>query len=201
MPAKPTLSQVLCQAAATSLILGNTLFAADLHVANTGKDTNPGSSAAPLQTLSAARDAARQFVGKEPVTIHVADGIYYLPETLVFKPEDSGTKNHPVRYQSKTPGGAVLSGGMKLDLDWKPFRDGILQASTPPQLDIDQLFINGARQRMARYPNYDANKPTAAYQGFAADAFSKFVPQTGPIPQVDISMPCTRHVGAATIIG
>ena len=26
---------------------------------------------------------------------------------------------------------------------------------------------------MARYPNYDASKKTAAYQGFAADAFSK----------------------------
>jgi len=33
-------------------------------------------------------------------------------------------------------------------------------------LDIDQLFIEGVNQRMARYPNYDAAKKTAAYQGF-----------------------------------
>ena len=26
---------------------------------------------------------------------------------------------------------------------------------------------------MARYPNYDASQPTAAYQGYAADALSK----------------------------
>ncbi|MCP4455333.1 MAG: DUF5123 domain-containing protein [Planctomycetes bacterium] len=38
---------------------------------------------------------------------------------------------------------------------------------------IDQLFINGRNQRMARYPNYDATQTTAAYQGYAADAFSK----------------------------
>lgn len=43
---------------------------------------------------------------------------------------------------------------------------------TPAGLEIDQLFINGQRQRMARYANLDANKPTAAYQGSAADVFS-----------------------------
>jgi len=148
-------------------------MAADIHVATTGNDTNPGTEAAPLQSLAAARDAARAFAGKEQVTVHVADGVYYLPQTLVFASADSGTASHPVTYRAVNEGRAVLSGGTKLELEWEPYRDGTFQASTPAGLTIDQLFVDGMRQRMARYPNYDANKPTDAYQGYAADAFSK----------------------------
>ena len=103
------------------------------------------------------------------MTVHVADGVYYLPETLVFTAADSGTT-----YQADHEGAAVISGGFDFTggLDWKT--DGkIWQAPTPKGFLIDQLFINGKRQHMARYPNYDPNQPTAAYQGFAADVFSK----------------------------
>ena len=92
------------------------LVAADLYVAVTGNDANPGTSAAPLKSLDAARKAARAFAGKEVVTVFVADGVYYLPETLVFTSEDSGSKAHPVTYRAVNEGRAVLSGGSELDL-------------------------------------------------------------------------------------
>ena len=149
------------------------LVAADLYVAVTGNDANPGTSAAPLKSLDVARKAARAFAGKESVTVFVADGVYYLPETLVFTSEDSGSKAHPVTYRAVNERRAVLSGGSKLDLHWQAYRDGIYQALTPAGLLIYQLFINGTSQRMARYPNYNANSLTAPYQGYAADAFSK----------------------------
>ena len=148
------------------------LHAADFHVSPSGDDSSPGTEAAPFATLGAARDAARKIAGKEPVTIHVADGIYYLPETLVLTQQDSGTSPHPVTWRAVNEGKAVISGGRKLDLDWKPWRDGIMMAATPAGMSIDQLFIDGRRQHMARYPDFDPNKPTAAYQGFAADAVS-----------------------------
>jgi hypothetical protein len=147
-------------------------FAAEIHVAPDGNDGNPGTMLKPLATLQAARDAARPFAGREAVTIHVAPGIYYLPQTLVLTHEDSGSEQHPVAYRATTEGAAVLSGGSLLDLDWKPFRDGIYQAATPAGLVLDQLFVDGVRQHMARYPNHDPAKPTDAYQGFSADAFS-----------------------------
>ena len=147
--------------------------ATDIYVASTGSDTNSGAVDAPLQSLAAAREAARAFAGKEAVTIHVADGVYYLPETLVFKAADSGTKDFPIAYRAANEGAAVLSGGSTLDLQWTAFKNGIFQAETPAGLDIDQLFVDGTNQRMARYPNYDANKKAKPYQGFAADAFSK----------------------------
>ena len=61
---------------------------AELYVSPTGNDTNTGTVSAPLQSLAAARHVVRAYVGKEAVTVHVADGIYYLPETLVFSPQD-----------------------------------------------------------------------------------------------------------------
>lgn len=147
--------------------------AADLYVSPTGSDSASGSKKSPLATLTSAKSIAAKFVGKEPVNVHVADGVYYLPETIVFTPEDSGSEQASVVYQAEHEGGAILSGGSKLNLEWMPFRDGILKAQTEPGLVVDQLFVDGANQCMARYPNYDPTKKAEAYQGFAADAFSR----------------------------
>ncbi|MBC8325074.1 MAG: PDZ domain-containing protein [Verrucomicrobia subdivision 3 bacterium] len=144
-----------------------------IYVSPNGNDANSGDQHSPLASIAAAQNSAREYAGKEAVTVHVADGIYYLPKTLMFTPEDSGSKDHPILYTSQTEGGAVLSGGSELKLTWKPHKDGIFKAQTPPDLQIDQLFVDGKNQRMARYPNYDASKKAEPYQGFAADAFSK----------------------------
>ncbi|SMP55683.1 PDZ domain-containing protein [Neorhodopirellula lusitana] len=166
---KQILTCVMC--VLSGLMSGSTR-AADIYVAPSGSDTNEGTSEQPLASLAAAQKLAREAVGSEAVTVHVADGIYYLPEPLVFTPEDSGTEMNPVAYRAVNEGGAVLSGGARLDLDWQPYENGVFQAKTPAGLEVDQLFINGTNQRMARYPNYDAAKKTTAYQGYAADAFS-----------------------------
>ena len=91
------------------------------------------------------------------------------PETLVFTTEDSGSAEHPVVYKAiekEGEGGAIISGGIsELQLDWQPHRDGIFKAQTPTGLSIDQLFVSGVSQRMARYPNYDPAKKAEPYQG------------------------------------
>lgn len=43
-------------------------------------------------------------------------------------------------------------------------------SKTPVGLQMDQLFVNGIRQHMARYPKYDPE--VHPLHGFAADAFS-----------------------------
>lgn len=146
---------------------------ADIYVSPSGNDSNSGAKGSPLASLAGARNAARKSAGKEAVTVHVADGTYYLPETLVFTPEDSGSKQNKVVYVAATEGGAILSGGAELKLSWVTHQDGIFKAQTPADLKVDQLFIDGQNQRMARYPNYDASKKAEPYQGFAADAFAK----------------------------
>ena len=98
-------------------------------------------------------------------------GIYYLPQKLVFRAEDSGSKVAPVVYQAYGQEQAVISGGVRLEkLDWQPYRDGIVQAKVPEDLQTEEIFVNGERQILARYPNYD---PKAQYfDGFAPDAIS-----------------------------
>ncbi|MDF7824775.1 right-handed parallel beta-helix repeat-containing protein [Pontiellaceae bacterium B12227] len=153
-------------------LLAGQAHAEDLYVSPAGNDSNPGTKELPVATFGRAVEKVRPYAGKVPVTVRFADGVYYLPETMVLTPADSGTKKNPVIYKADNEGGAVLSGGSKLDLKWKPYRDGIFQAKTAAGLKIDQLFINGLNQRMARYPNYDPAKKAEPYQGFSAQAFS-----------------------------
>ena len=67
-----------------------------LYVSPNGNDAAAGmTKAKPLASLARARDLARAHAGKSAVTVHVADGVYYLPEALKFGPEDSGSAEHP----------------------------------------------------------------------------------------------------------
>jgi len=144
---------------------------ASWFVSPQGLDTNPGDRARPFATLQRAQRAARQTHGREPVTVFLREGIYYLPETLVFTAEDSGTKANPVVYQAYLNEQPVISGGVPLkDLRWEAYRDGIRKASVPAGFTSDQLFVNGERQPMARYPNFDPN--VRHFNGYAADAIS-----------------------------
>jgi len=106
----------------------------------------------PMHTLAEAQRVARKT--KAPVIIHA--GTYYLPETLVFTEEDAGTE-----YRAADGDTVVISGAMRLELDWERGKEGVMYAKTPPGLVMDQLLINGKLQRLARYPNFnpEAVKP------------------------------------------
>jgi hypothetical protein len=144
---------------------------AAVYVSPTGRDSNPGTRSQPLASLPAAQKMARKLNAAGPVTVWLHGGTYYLADTLVFTPQDSGTAQNPVTYRSVPGEEVVLSGGVRLNLTWTPYRDGIFMAHVPAGLHTDQLFVNGELQILARYPNYD---PAAAYfDGWSADAFSR----------------------------
>ncbi len=147
------------------------LSAAEIHVLPSGNDGSPGTARLPVASLAAAQKLTRSFAGKEPVTVLLDDGTYYLPATLKFTDADSGTQKFPVIYSASVGAHPVISGGARLKLEWTPYRDGIFQAKTPPGLVWDQLFVNGERQHMARYPNY--NPKAGQFDGSAADAISR----------------------------
>ncbi|MCX6904495.1 MAG: PDZ domain-containing protein [Verrucomicrobia bacterium] len=146
------------------------LTAAELHVSPAGSDANPGTRERPLQTFAGAQNAARASQQREPLMIFFHQGTYYLPQPVRFGPEDSGTEKAPVTYRAAPGETAVISGGQKLDVKWGPFRDGIMQARVPEGFVSDQLFVNGERQPMARYPNFDP--AVRIYNGYARDAIS-----------------------------
>jgi hypothetical protein len=141
-----------------------------IHVSPRGSDSNIGTAEEPLATIAAAQQAIRPYVGHKPVTVLLHGGTYYLSKPIVFTSRDSGTAACPVLYAAAPGERPIISGGELLTLDWKPFRDGILQAETTPGMAMDQLFLNGKRQQMARYPDYDPNADV--FNGVAEDATS-----------------------------
>ncbi len=156
---------------AIALVLTARLLpAADFFVDPSGNDAGSGSRATPFQSLRRAQHAVRGLAGREPVTVHLAAGSHYLPETLVLTAEDSGTRDAPVTWRAMEGAAAIVSGGLRLALDWEPHQAGMLGAKVPEGLKFDQLFMNGRRLPMARYPNADAS--VRHFQGFAPDAFA-----------------------------
>lgn len=136
-----------------------------LFVSNEGNDTAAGTQKAPFATVARAREEVRKLVAaglKAPVVVNLRGGRYLLPETLTLVAEDSGTAKFPVTWKAM-PRETVLLAGAKAISGFKPWKGQILQADlkgTPLEKTIfRQLFYKGARQVMARYPNFDPKDP------------------------------------------
>ena len=130
----------------------------NIYVSPAGADNQNGTKNHPVQTLAKAQEMARNNVVQGKVNVILDDGTFYLDEPLVFKPEDSGTEKFPVTYRAAHEGKTIISGGKLLKLAWKPWQNGIYMAEIAENILIDQLYINGQRQRMARFPNAEKGK-------------------------------------------
>ena len=130
------------------------------YVSTSGDDNSPGTRKLPFATLHRAQEAIRQSrKTSTPVTVLVREGTYYLRSPLTFGPEDSGSKEAPITYAAYPEERVTISGGRKLTCNWIPYKNGIMMASVPANVEFSQLFINGKRQIRARYPNYDPSIP------------------------------------------
>ena len=69
---------------------------AEIHVAPTGSDPALGTLDQPLATVTTALAKTRPLVGREPVSIILANGIHRLTQPVIFGPADSGTAAAPL---------------------------------------------------------------------------------------------------------
>jgi len=157
--------------------------AADFYVATSGNDAwsgalpapNAAGTDGPFATLTRARDAIRELKAngglEQPLKVLVRGGTYYLSETLIFGPQDSGTASFPITYMAYAGEKPILSGGRVItgprgpkpatagESAWKPYQGQIWQCDLKAlgigELPRKQLFYNGERQPMARFPNLD----------------------------------------------
>ncbi len=119
-----TLITFACLSIASAALAGP-----EIHVSPNGKDTNPGTAAAPLRTLAKARDAVRALKkAGEPldggVAVVLHGGTYWLPEPFELRAEDSGAAGAPVVYRAAKGEAVWLNGGMPLKLAaFKPVTD------------------------------------------------------------------------------
>ena len=140
-----------------------------LYVSPSGKDSwsgrlpqpNRTKTDGPFATITGARNAIRKLKRKSeckmPITVIVRGGTYYLQNTIIFTPCDSGTKKSPITYTTYQGERVILSGGRKITNSWIHYKDKIMVCSIPEvkkeKWKFRQLFINGKRQVRARIPN------------------------------------------------
>lgn len=156
------------------------------YVATDGNDQFSGSLAAPdaaradgpFATLARARAAVRAWKSAnpdpQPVQVMIRGGKYFLTQTLILGPEDSGTAEYPVTYQAYPGEKPILSGG-KVVCGWEPYRGAVQKCDVPGakggKWKFRQLFYAqtagelSQRQVRARYPKFDPENPL--YGGWA----------------------------------
>jgi hypothetical protein len=145
--------------------------AVDVYVSvASGNDSNDGTQNAPYKTLYKAKEQVRKIAKTQPVNVFVRAGKYYLDSALVFAAEDGGSSpENAVTYSAFQGETAILSGGIKVTSPWTNGSGQILVATIAKNLKVDQLFLNGKRQILARYPNYAEN---LILQGYDANCLS-----------------------------
>jgi hypothetical protein len=131
------------------------------YVSLRGKDTNPGTEAAPFRTPARAQQAVREEIARglqRPLRVVIRPGTYFLPQPLLLGPEDSGTERYPVVWAAA--GTVVLSGGRRVT-GWARQQGNLWAAWVPwaKEKPFRQLYVKGRRATRARTPNADAAPP------------------------------------------
>jgi hypothetical protein len=158
---------------ALSLLGAAPAHAADIWVAPTGSDHNPGTQTQPLATPNAAlrqaRDLRRLHDASVTGGVHIwlKGGEYQLTEPWFFRPEDAGTADSPTIVAAAPGERPVLSGGVSIT-GWHKAVGKIagLPAAAQGQvwvaaapllagraLNFRQLWLNGRKATRARTPN------------------------------------------------
>lgn len=140
-------------------------------VSPSGNDASTGNENEPFRSLMHALGVCRR-TGKT-TKVFLREGTHYLSEPLRLTSADSGIT--VCAFHGEAP---VISGGIRLQLVWEPYRDGVWKAklhnsairNSHSAFPFDQLFVNGERQILARYPNFDPDE--RIFNGYAADCIS-----------------------------
>jgi len=129
-----------------------------IYVSTKGDDNATGDINHPVASFERAQNIAQKSDPTISVQVLFKNGTYYLPNTIHFTQKDSKIAKASVTYRAENEGGAVISGGAVLKVNWALYKSGIYVTDVLPGTKIDQLYINGERQPMARYPNAQIGK-------------------------------------------
>ncbi len=166
-----------------------------LYVSPAGNDNwsgrlpepNAAKTDGPLATLHRVRDELRKLKARGELrngaTVLIRGGTYCLEQPFRLGKEDSGTEAGPIIYRAYGQEKPVLVGGRAIS-NFVPHKGSILKADItaagfPKGAQFRQLFFDGMRQHLARYPNFDPDNP---YAGGFAYADGKPVPMYQDIP-------------------
>ena len=131
---------------------------------------NASSGDADYADLAGALAHSRRLLdAKHSVKIELAAGTYYLDQTIVLDAMFSGTAAQPFVITAQENAEVIISGSKAIQLNWQPYSEQIYQAKVN-DIELTSLYVNGALQPMARYPNF--NPDVAIFNGYAKDAIA-----------------------------
>ncbi|HUK12171.1 MAG TPA: right-handed parallel beta-helix repeat-containing protein [Thermoanaerobaculaceae bacterium] len=169
---------------------------ADFYVATNGNDAwsgrlpapNAATTDGPFATLDRARVAVRALdkTGRSQVVVEVRGGTYFLPATLQFSADDSGTPSLEIVYQSYQGETPVISGGMRVR-HWTNTTGNTWKATLPASTQyFENLFYNGVRRLRPRLGGY-----LGTYYRFAGTVYldAPKPPASAPDPNCQVYLP------------
>lgn len=151
------------------ILIVSSASAKEIWVSPSGNDANPGTKEKPLATILMAQRQARELrrlndpSAKEGIQIILKSGNYQLDESLLFRPEDSGSAESPTTIQAAHGEEPIISGGVPVK-NWKKMSSSIAGlpkaasgklwvADIPEvggrQLEFRQLWVNGTKAQRA----------------------------------------------------
>ena len=133
------------------------------YIATNGNDSWTGTEAKPFASLEKAQQAVRELrrTGlKQPVTVFLRGGTYYLPRPLTFTPQDSGTKDYPITYKAYPGEKPIISGGSVIKGNWQ--RQGNIYRLNLPKVKAGWFFrtlrVDNDWATRSRYPKLSNNE-------------------------------------------
>lgn len=146
--------------------------AIDLYLdANSSASGADGSAGKPFKSVEKAQSAVRKLTKTmdRDIVVHIADGEYFIDETLSFTTLDSGRNGHKVIWEAES-GDAVISGGIHVS-GWTKARGTANTYKTTVNADyVRQLYINGEKRSVVTSDGFrvhDAYKnKSGEYKGF-----------------------------------
>ncbi len=145
------------------------------YVSPEGNDAWSGTSASPaadktdgpFATLQRSREEIRKRKAdgsRGGITVFARGGMYPLETTFALTADESGTADAPIEYRAYRNETPVLLGGRPIT-GFVPHEGKTLKADVAGQgfqgIYFRQLFFDGKRQHLARFPNYEPANPYA----------------------------------------
>lgn len=181
-------------------VVATSAIGAEIWIAPDGNDHNPGTREQPVATPALALRQARELrrlhdpSAKDGVKIILRGGEYALTESILVRPEDSGSVGSPTIIAAAPGERPVLSGGVKVEGWQKPGEDipglpaaarGKVWIAAAPRFngrlaEFRQLWVDGHKAVRARTPNSGTMERLAAWDRAKREAW---IPATVALPR------------------
>ena len=137
-----------------------------LFISSAGDNNNTGTIDRPFKSIDKALSLVKSSSDSN-FNILLREGTYYLNSPIII---DSDTfKGISITLSAYNNEHVLISGGRLLKPKWEAVKGKPYLKTFVDNADFDQLFINGMKRVLARYPNYDKN---ALMNGTAENALS-----------------------------